>query len=417
MKGAHLTLEDRKAIQLGLEEGKSKSQIAREIHKSPSTISKEIKTHRKFKLGNYYARNAGYFCANKGQYKECYGCKKECEHYVEKGCEKRERLGVCNLCHKNKNGACALDKYFYYATKAHEEYLYNLSDSREGINMTSSRMITMAETIGPLFKRGHSVYQILASHPELNISVKSLYNYIEAGIFKDYGIDNFSLRRQVKMKKRKELKPRKEPVSYDGHRYQDFLDYRAANPTVPATEMDLVYNDPDGPYIQTFIFENTSLMIGLLRNEKTSEAMASALTDMQELLGEDYSKLFSLILTDRGSEFQKHNLFEINCETGQMRTNIFYCDPQRPDQKPHVEKNHTYVRTIIPNGKKLSNMTHEDLDLVFSHINSVPRKILNGKTPYEVFTFYYGTEIPEKLNIKRIGKDDVTLMPYLLKID
>ena len=39
-----------------------------------------------------------------------------------------------------------------------------------------------------------------------------------------------------------------------------------------------------------------------------------------------YQKLFSLILTDRGSEFAKPQFFEINHETGEIRGNIFYCD-------------------------------------------------------------------------------------------
>lgn len=300
--------------------------------------------------------------------------------------------------------------------KAHEEYRYTLSDSREGVNMTSSQMIVMAETIGPLFKRGQSVYQIVNNHPELGISVKTLYSYIGAGIFKDYGIDNFSLKRQVSMKKQKRLKPRRQPACYDGHKYEDYLEFKKANPTVPTTEMDTVYNDPEGPYIQTFIFENTPVMIGFLHKERTSASMAFTLDLLQERLGSDYRRLFSLILTDRGSEFEKHDLFEINYETGEMRTDIFYCDPQMPSQKPHVENNHNYVRNIIPNGKKLDNLTPDDLDLIFSHINSTPRESLNGKTPYEAFSFFYGAELLEKLNVTKIDKDEVTLMPYLLNI-
>ena len=78
--------------------------------------------------------------------------------------------------------------------------------------------------------------------------------------------------------------------------------------------------------------------------------MASTLDLLQERLGEDYGKLFSLLLTDRGSEFEKHSLFEVNNETGEIRSDIFYCDPQMPSQKPHVENNHNYVRNILPNG-------------------------------------------------------------------
>lgn len=81
--------------------------------------------------------------------------------------------------------------------------------------------------------------------------------------------------------------------------------------------------------------------------------MAITLDDLQVILEDDYYKLFSLLLTDRDSEFEKYELFEVNTETGEIRSNIFYCDPQTPSQKPHVENNHNYVRDIIPNGKSL----------------------------------------------------------------
>lgn len=277
-------------------------------------------------------------------------------------------------------------------------------------------MLNIVDIIKPLLKQGQSVYQILKNHPEIKLSPKSLYTYIESGIFKDYGIDNFSLRRQVAMKKRKRLKKRKEPVNYEGRRYKDYLEFIKNNPTIITTEMDTVYNQQEGPYIQTFMFENTGFMIGFLHSERTSEAMASTLDYLQEILGDDYYKLFSLLLTDRGSEFEKFDLFEVNAQTGKTRTNIFYCDPQTPSQKPHVENNHNYVRNIIPNGKSLKNLKQEDLNLMFSHINSTPRKSLNDKTPYETFEFLYGNEILKKLNIQKIEKDMVTLQPYLLNI-
>ena len=180
--------------------------------------------------------------------------------------------------------------------------------------------------------------------------------------------------------------------------------------------MDTVYNSQKGPYIQTFFFQNTGLMIGFLHKEKTSASMSSTLDYLQELLQDDYVKLFSLLLTDRGSEFESYKLFEINQDTGEIRSNIFYCDPQTPSQKPHVENNHNYVRDILPNGMKLAKLTQDDLNLIFSHINSTPRESLNGKTPYDVFSFLYDENILKKLKIQKIEKDMVTLKPYLLKI-
>ena len=410
MKGTHLSLEDRKKIQEGIENELTKVEIAKNIGKDPTTVSKEIKNRRKLKPRNPF--NNPITCT---KFKDCRICHGKCSEYEEIKCLRRDRkVGACNLCPKISK--CRLDKYFYYAKQAHENYLYTLSDSREGVNLTTKEMLNIVDIIKPLLKKGQSVYQILKNHPEIKLSAKSLYTYIESEIFQDYGINNFSLRRQVSMKKRKQLKKRKEPVNYDGRRYKDYLQFIKDNPNIITTEMDTVYNHQDGPYIQTFIFQNTGLMIGFLHIEKTSESMASTLDDLQEILKNDYFKLFSLILTDRGTEFQKYELFEVNTETGEIRTNIFYCDPQTPSQKPHVENNHNYVRDIIPNGKSLKTLTQEDLNLMFSHINSTPRKVLNGKTPYEAFEFLYGKEILNKLNIQKIEKDMVTLQPYLLKI-
>ena len=42
-------------------------------------------------------------------------------------------------------------------------------------------------------------------------------------------------------------------------------------------------------------------------------------------------------------EHFKHELFEINTSTGEIRSNIFYCDAMQSSQKPHVENNHNYI--------------------------------------------------------------------------
>ena len=240
-----------------------------------------------------------------------------------------------------------------------------------------------------------------------------LYRY---GVFNDYEINNLSLKEKVSHKQFKnKYKKRKEPANYNGRRYSDYLVFVTANPNIPTAQMDTVMNSLSGPYIQTFIFENTGLMIGFLHQEKTSASMAYTLNIMQNNLVNDYYKLFALILTDRGVEFEKNQLFEINLETGQTRSNIFYCDAMNSSQKPNVEGNHNYIRDIIPNGLDISNITQQNLELMFSHINSTPRESLNGKSPYEVFEFMYGSKILDLFNIQKIERDKVILKPYLLK--
>lgn len=407
---SHLTLEERKIIQLGIEQRLSKVEISKLVIKDPSTVAKEIKSHRKLRPRNiFYAPS---MCIHN---KKCGGCKKRCTNYEEIKCIKRDRSpGACNKC--PSIAKCRLDKYFYSALDAQEAYRYTLLDSRIGINLNTTARKEIADTIVPLINQGQSIYQILSSHKEITQCEKTIYNYIDMGVFNDYEINNLSLKEKVSRKQFKQkYKKRKEPANYNGRRYSDYLEFVTKNPNIPTVEMDTVMNSLSGPYIQTFIFEKTGLMIGYKHNEKTSISMANTLNTLQNKLGVNYYKLFSLILTDRGVEFEKNKLFEINIETGEIRSNIFYCDPMNSSQKPHVEGNHNYVRDIIPNGLDISNITQHDLELMFSHINSAPRESLNGKSPYEVFEFMYGSEILDLLNIQKIERDKVVLKPYLLR--
>lgn len=407
----HLSLEDRIKIEEGIVKGLRKFQIAKSIFKSPSTVAKEIKRNRKLKPRSSFNITTN----NCIHLKDCKVCSYKCNDYQEPICFRRDRfVGACNNCPNLSK--CKLDKYFYKAKIAHGNYLYTLKDSREGVNLTTSELFNIAHIIKPLIEQGQSIYTILENHKEISLCPKTLYTYIEMGLFSDWGISNLSLKRKVKRKiKNKKLKKRAEPADYTGRKYEDYLKFIEDNPSIPTTEMDTIFNSNSGPFIQTFIFENTGLMLGILHLQKTSASMASSLDYFQNILDKDFNKIFSLLLTDRGTEFAKPELFEINMETGQFRCNIFYCDPQTPSQKPHVENNHNFVREILPNGIDWYHLTQEDVDLIFSHINSVPRKSLGGKTPYEAFSFFYGEEILSKLNVQKIQKDKVTLKPYLLK--
>ena len=415
----HLTLDERKIIQTGIENRSKKVDIARTIGKDATTVAKEIKKHRTFKPRNQFIYPS--ICIHR---QECGGCKRKCSRYEEIKCNKRDKSpGACNKCPNISK--CHLDKYFYYATKADEEYKTDLVDFREGINMTTLEVKELANILKPLLDQGQSLYQIKSTHKEIKQCIKTLYNYIEMGVFKQYGIDNFSLKEQVNRKQFKnKYKKRKEPVNYENHKYKDYLKFKEENPEVPTTEMDTVLNSQSGPYIQTFYFEGSGIMLGFIHQNKTSESMSKTLNDLENKLGHDlYRELFSLILTDRGGEFEKVELFEFNNKTGEFRTNIFYCDAYQSSQKPHVENTHNYIRDIIPNEVDMSNITQKDLDLMFSHINSTPRKSLKGKTPYEVFKFMFSTpdnqdrgkEILDLLNIKKIKRDEVVLKPYLIK--
>lgn len=411
MKNTHMSLNDRIAIQVGIENGSKLVNISKNIKKDPTTISKEIKLHREI-----HSRNLEKYpicCKNS---KNCKFCTEICKKFEEIKCSRRDRSpGACNGCEKIHS--CHIDHYFYYAEKAQREYSNTLVESREGINLTTLERKEIADIIVPLINKGQSIYQILSAHPEIKQCEKTIYNYIDLGVFNDFGIQNISLKEKVKRKQFKDkYKKRKEKSCYEGKKYEDYLVYKEKNPNKLTTEMDTVMNSTTGPYIQTFIFEKNQFMIGILKHDKTSKEMSSTINDFEEILNKnDFEKLFGLLLTDRGTEFEKSELFIFNPKTGEKRLDIFYCDSMASYQKPHVENNHNYVRDIIVNKLSIDNITQNDLNLVFSHINSTPRESLNGKTPYEMFEFLYGVEPIKLFNIQKIERDNVILKPYLLK--
>jgi IS30 family transposase len=408
--GTHLTRGEREIIQAGIENGSPKAVIARTIGKDATTVAKEIRKHRRLKPRNAFGRPV--LCAKMAKCSKKQ-CAKKCDGFVEPKCNRRDvSPGACNKC--DKAGKCLYDKYFYYASGADETYRRELAECREGLNITQEERAKIGGIISPLFKNGQSVHQVIAAHPEIGISQRSLYSYIECGVFKEFGVDNFSLKEQLNRKLPNKYKKRKEPANFNGRKYADFLKFREENPEVPVTEMDAVYNSPSGPYLQTFIFEKTGFMIGFLHSERTNEAMSGSLGLLQASLGAAaFSRLFSLLLTDRGSEFEKWEMFERD-SAGNTRLRIFYCDPMQSSQKPHVENNHNYIRDVIPNGFPLDALNQADIDLMFSHINSVPRLSLCDKTPCEVFCFLHGAQTAKLLNITAIPRDDVVLKPCLI---
>lgn len=373
MKKKRLNLNDRILIQENIVKRTKKSETALALNKTISTISREINTH---KFAKYIAyKDNPYDCK---YFKSCKVCTGKCSNYVQLECTKRDRtIGACNNCEEIRK--CNMIHYIYDAKKAQKEYEDTLVTSRAGVDLTREELIDIAHTITPEMKKGHSVYVVLNDHPELKLCPKTLYNYIEMGLFKDWGLDNFTLKRKLQRKQRKtkKLRKRSEPVDYTDRKYEDYLIYKKLNPDKITTEMDTVYNNQSGPYIQTFIFGNTEFMIGILHKEKTADSMSNTLNQFQNILtSKEYNELFSLILTDRGSEFSKPTQFEINMDTGELRTKLFYCDPQMPSQKPHVENNHTILRYILPKKANLSDLTQEKLDLIFSHTLTLIRELI-----------------------------------------
>lgn len=418
-KNLHLTVQERIIIEKGIENGSTKAAIALTIGKDKSTVGKEIKKHRELVHKSSYKIN----CANMKNCSHNHVCD-NCADFKPFTCNRRDRSpGACNGCSKYTH--CRYDKYRYKADFSHKKYREDLVDSRTGINMSYEECKAMADIIVPLIKAGHSPYHIVINHPELNISEKTLYNYIENGIFREFGLLDIDLRiktkRKITKKASNKYKKREDKKYLNGRTYDDFINYTAENKNLSVVEMDTVYNNGStGPFMQTFKFLDYSFMFIVYQEEKTAKSMVEGVDFLEKILGEDlFSEEVAIIKTDRGSEFCDAEGFEKE-ENESRRTRIFYCDPMASGQKGSLENNHKEIRYICPKENDLKDLglnSQEKANLIVSHINSQSKEHLKGKSPLEVMEFM-NPALYQKFKdfgIERINKDNIVLKPYLLK--
>lgn len=418
-KNLHLTVQERIIIEKGIENGSTKAAIALTIGKDKSTVGKEIKKHRELVHKSSYKIN----CANMKNCSHNHVCV-NCADFKPFTCNRRDRSpGACSDCSKYTH--CRYDKYRYKADFSHKKYREDLVDSRTGINMSYEECKAMADIIVPLIKAGHSPYHIVTNHPELNISEKTLYNYIENGIFREFGLLDIDLRiktkRKIAKKASNKYKKREDKKYLNGRTYDDFINYTAENKNLSVVEMDTVYNNGStGPFMQTFKFLDYSFMFIVYQEEKTAKSMVEGVDLLEKILGKDlFSEEVAIIKTDRGSEFCDAEGFEKE-ENESRRTRIFYCDPMASGQKGSLENNHKEIRYICPKENDLKDLglnSQEKANLIVSHINSQSKEHLKGKSPLEVMEFM-NPALYQKFKdfgIERINKDNIVLKPYLLK--
>lgn len=428
----HLTMSQRILIEKGLDNNESFTEISRQIGKDPSTVSKEIRRHITHHVKQ--DMNRGIPCKNRSTCRIKFLCTDSCLHfcrlcqkpnfhctsicpdYQESTCTKISKPPyVCNGCRKRSN--CLLKKSFYFAKHAEDTYRDILVSSREGINQSPADVAALDSLISPLIKKGQSIAHIYAHHgSEIPCCRKTLYNYIDKSIL---SVRNIDLRRRVRYKVRKKatrvsLSAREFRV---GRTYEDFQKLIKDQPGLNVVEMDTVEGSKfnGNKVFLTMLFRNSSLMLIFLLEEKTQQCVTDVFNFLSNKLGIDlFKQLFPVILTDNGVEFQHPNILQTD-KNGQARTKIYYCNPNSSWQKGMIEKNHEYIRLVIPKGQSLDRYTQNDVTLLMNHINSEARDSLNACTPFKLSQLLINNKLHTVLHLKEIAPDEVTLQPNLLK--
>jgi IS30 family transposase len=390
----HLSYEDRKNIEDGLNNNKKISLIACEINRTHSTILREIDRNKV-----YYKPNTWNNCSA-----------------VSIPCPRLNKSPyVCNGC-KSRSG-CRKERLTYYARKANDSYKELISNCRQGVNLTEEEIYKVNEIITPLLKKGQTTNHLYINHPEvLNFSKASFYNYINQGIF-EFGPLDFP--RIVKYKKRKKnnRRTRQEREILIGRKYEDFIEYTSKNPDLNIVEMDTVEGlQSESECILTLFWRKSNFMLMFLLESQTTDEVTKVFEYLQQTIPEaDYKRLFQVILTDNGHEF--YDVFNIECnhKTGELFSKVFYCDPGESWQKGGIEKNHEFIRYVLPKNTTFKNLTQNDCNIIANNINSLCRESLNNNCPFKAMLFICDEIELNKLNMFYIKPDEIQLNKNLLK--
>ncbi len=426
----HFTLENRIYIENELNKGTSFKDIAKFLCKDPVAISKEVKAYRLsdwYHKGTFY--NARNFCIHRYHCKKtnacgkivlcgvkcasCPTCNQTCKDFEKERCNRLDKAPyVCNGCPKKMNHCTIAHKYTYNARFSNRKYREKLSDSRAGINLTKQELHQKDRIVSPLIEQGQSPYQIVTNHPELDLSVRTVYSYLDQGLFTARNID---LKRKVKFKPRKCHKT--QITNRDVFINRTFNDFQALQ--LPFfTEMDTVHSSKESKKtLLTFFFTKEKLFLAFLMNRCTEGAVRLIFDRLEKRMGTyEFVSIFEYLLTDRGSEFCDPEALETGVK-GIQRTSIYYCDPMRSGQKGGLEQAHTMLRMILPKGTSFEFLTQWDVNLIVSHINSTPRESLGGRTPYSVALETMGENVLNAFQLRPIAPDEVNLTPKLIRFN
>ncbi len=424
-KQSHLTAKERVRIQTLLDEKLSIRFIAERLNRPPSTISREINRHtqesstKNCDCIHFTDCDLKHVCGGKDNRctKRCRTCPKArnyCDHYEKSICDilADGYVKLCNGCSRLKN--CHHEKRYYDAGRADREYRKTLTDSRSGYDLTCEELIRINDIVSPRIKKGQSIYHICQTVvlPRSESTIRRMINDCELDA------RNLDLRSTVSRKERRKRTDngyKMMDVIKEGRKYEDYLKYIEEH-DASVVEMDCVEGKTsDTAAILTLHFIELHFQIAVMLNEHTSEEVVKALDKIEIAIGTDvFREYYPLLLTDNGHEFADIEGMERSINGGK-RTMIFFCEPNRSDEKGACENNHKYMRYVIPKGTTIEPLDQAAVTLMMNHVNSFCRRSLMGKCPFDMAQAVLSEDFFIALGLEKISPEEVNLKPELLK--
>lgn len=331
-KNKHLNFNERMIIEIRLKDGFSPYKIAKELNRSINTVINEIKrgTTAQIIQGKriqLYLADTGKAVYKKNRLNSCRSFKRlQCSEFIKYTVDK---IKTCSW----SPDACvgeAIDKQKFHRSKM--------------------------------------------------VCTKTLYNYIDLGLL---DIKNSDL----PIKLRRNNKPtvvkchKKKLGTSIAERPQDIQSRNEFG----HWEIDTVIGEKskNDNVLLTILERKTRYAIVLPIMSKTAISVTEAINSILSLFGEQFSSVFKTITADNGSEFADLATLE-----HQTDTKVYFTHPYSSFEKGTNERHNGLIRRFIPKGKRISDYSYDDISFIEEWMNTLPRRILNYKTPEELFELH-----------------------------
>ena len=284
------------------------------------------------------------------------------------------------------DGSTWITEKRYSPDIAHEKYRANLkakgADLKIGNDYELAAYIErriIKDGLSPLAVIGEIKRNRLAF--KTSICVKTLYSYIEKGVFLNLELKHLPVKSKKKKHKRKVKEAAKAQRGTSIEKRPGEINARA---TFGHWEMDCVCGSTKAVLL-TLTERMTRKEIIMPMKRQTAENVVRCLNALEKKYGVKlFRKLFKSITVDNGTEFSDCKGMETSIK-GDQRTKLYYCHPYCSSERGTNERLNREIRRKLPKGIDLGKVSAKTVANVEAWVNSYPRQIFNFATSEEIF--------------------------------
>lgn len=335
-KFKQMTHNDRIKMEALLNAGHSKAEVAEQLHFHRSNI------YREYDKGKYIHRNSDY--TEEERYSSDLGQK--AHDYAQEGKSRALKIGNDRELAEYIESKIVDDKFSPEAALAEVE--------RSGIEFKTT------------------------------ISVRTLYRYIDNGIFLKLTNKDLPIKSKKKKHNRK-VKVQKRASA--GESIENRPEEVESREIFGHWEMDTVKGQRGVTKSCMLVLteRKTRDEIVVKLKDQTAASVVEALDRLERKWGDMFYSVFRSITVDNGVEFADYEGMEKSVLKEGKRTFVFYCHPYSSWERGTNENNNRLIRRHIPKGVDFDDRTDEEIAFIEEWINNYPRGIFEYKTSAELF--------------------------------